>query len=416
MGVQSFSISGGTNTLTSSQPVTTSASSQGSSFSSQIPLQAPSSVLPPSITPFAASSIAAPSSLTPILPNAGDVTAIQPPGSNAIPSVGASPSSGASGIIPPSGTVSNPSRPVLPPAGSGGVKPPAGTVNIDSGNSTVQPLFLYEGQNGARCNSEIQYSVVNVNGNFDNHPCWTPKDLDDFNEKKKDEIARSRGDVSAAIRLEKNDAYYGAKWVCEKAKSEVNCGDYVNRIGDSPFYDSLQPAQKVLFWQALNKGLSEGKVGEKGLQALTRFSMDFKLERTSSGTRLVYLGDAKNLAPVSPEFQVTDKKPAQGYIDVSLGFFIGLGGQVGLIFSFDKGVYVYGGIGVGLGGTGTGAQISGNGASPGCFTQWNVSAVGTVSMGQSGPNNESNFAEVGISLPGAAITVNCATTLIPPRR
>ncbi len=166
VGVQAFSVSSATTTAASTSSNATTASNNSKQvFSSQINLEAPSSVLPPSITPLSASSITSPSSLLIVTPNAGEVSSIVAPGAG-VPSVGVNPSSGASTIVPPSGSVNDPTSSVTPPGGSSGaIVPPGGSVGGSS--NRVKPLGTYNPVTG-KC-VEIDWNT---------EQCDTDKDLD----------------------------------------------------------------------------------------------------------------------------------------------------------------------------------------------------------------------------------------------
>jgi hypothetical protein len=275
--------------------VTSTTSTQPSQFSSQIPLQAPSSVLPPSITPFAASSIVAPSSLTPILPNAGDVTAIQPPGSNAIPSVGASPSSGASGIVPPSGSVSNPSRPVLPPSGSGGVNPPVGTVIEGSSDEEVKPLTLGIGADG-RCSV-----IIDLNPLFGLTPqadSCTAHDLEEANAARQAETELATGQISQeTIKRLEALTLETARQLC-KRQDQTECDSAIQQIGFSEFYNTdLTPGEQLRLWQTINQGMRDGLIGVDTLKGLAQVIASSRLRTSENGD--LQLISANSLASTS---------------------------------------------------------------------------------------------------------------------
>jgi hypothetical protein len=108
---------------------------QTPAFTSEVALEAPSSVLPPSITStLDASSVLSPDTASSGLPNLGaDPSAITSPGSSAPPAVGATPKDGPEGIQSPSSATGG----VLPPVTS---LPDAGSVTSPGSSGTVKAL------------------------------------------------------------------------------------------------------------------------------------------------------------------------------------------------------------------------------------------------------------------------------------
>jgi hypothetical protein len=48
--------------------------------------------------------------------------------------------------------------------------------------------------------------------------------------------------------------------------------DYVNRLGASDYYESLDPARRLHLWQITKGGLMSGDIGKKDLQDMVRLA------------------------------------------------------------------------------------------------------------------------------------------------
>jgi Pretoxin HINT domain len=247
MGMQSFSISSATSNASnnaSTQPSTTTSSNQTQSFSSQINLEAPSSVLPPTLTPLSASSITAPSSLQIVTPNAGEVSSIVAPGSG-VPVIGTTPASGSSSIVPPSGSVSDPTSGVIPPGGSSSaVQPPAGS---GSGSSAVQPLYWMNVNGNCRWigDSNIEAALDPKNDNC--KP--SKKDLEERDAWLKENVHRLDGHLKlqeAVASMLINEAKNTAE-----AKVGGKAGEQVE-VYRAYIVENFTPQQQVLMALALN--------------------------------------------------------------------------------------------------------------------------------------------------------------------
>jgi hypothetical protein len=257
-GVQSYNLfnpnqPSQTPSSTQSQPSTPSTTVSSSNFNSSMALEAPVSVLPPAIINLNTNAVSQPSSVIPSV----DPTTITAPGSS-VPGVGPNPSSNPGGVTPP--TASNPNQPVVPPVNGPvtGVKPPTG-----SSEPTVTPKFLYEASDGTICDSE-----VSMTSPFD--PCGTPKDIRDYEKKMELERQGKSGDINAKIELAKQDVALLAGRMCKDKKTE--CVDYVNRLGASDYYESLDPARRLHLWQITKGGLMSGDIGKKDLQDMVRLA------------------------------------------------------------------------------------------------------------------------------------------------
>jgi hypothetical protein len=273
VGVQSFSVSSATTTA-SSQPATTASSGQPSQFSSQINLEAPSSVLPPSITPLSASSISAPSSFTVVTPNAGDVSSITAPNSSSVPTVGTTPSSGPSAITPPG------NGSVVPPGGSsGGIVPPGG-VSGSSGGS-VKPLdYYYDGY--GKCAYYPYSSQI-----FDSKKCDPSSTLEERANQAKREAEAA---TDPGVRDARLTDYWRiqAQLVARDAfGSDALADDYVRRLGQSQFYKALDgPGEQLLTWKGLAialEGATNSQVARLGFEELLRFFERNTPTRDASG-------------------------------------------------------------------------------------------------------------------------------------
>ncbi len=260
--MQSFSVSSATTTA-SSQPATTANSGQPSQFTAQINLEAPSSVLPPSITPLSASSINAPSSLTIVTPNAGDVSSIVAPGNSSIPSVGTTPSSGPSAITPPGNTS------ILPPGGSSGAIVPPGGVGSSGGR--VKPLGYGQDASG-KC---FNYGLINY-GHWED--CKDAEQIQDFQKKQALEVqlASDPGNLRIKAQLEFIDTRIMAGDACarnttgDKSAARSECRTNISLIQQSDFYADLSPAQRLHFWQITQGGLESGYIGRDEIQQMKR--------------------------------------------------------------------------------------------------------------------------------------------------
>jgi YD repeat-containing protein len=257
LGVQSFSISSATTNATT-QPSTTASGNQTQSFSSQINLEAPSSVLPPSITPLSASSITAPSSLTLVTPNAGEVSSIVAPGSG-VPVVGISPSGGSSSIVPPSGSVSDPSSGVVPPGSSGAIVPPGGTATTGSSDATVKPFgATYV---GGVC-TEIEWLKENK--------CTPSKTLQAERKKLEDKIEAGNGTLDDKTRVQEINLQLNLRTMY--SDDAIADGHYQRMTTDSALYQrDLSPAQKLHWLQTMNRGISEKVFDKKDIESVVRF-------------------------------------------------------------------------------------------------------------------------------------------------
>jgi YD repeat-containing protein len=265
VGVQAFSVSGAnTNAASTSSNATTASSSNKQVFSSQINLEAPSSVLPPSITPLSASSITSPSSLLIVTPNAGDVSSIVAP-SSSVPVVGITPSSGASTIVPPSGSVNDPTSSVTPPGGSSsGIVPPGGSIGGSSGTG-VKPLEnrLINGNCRFVGDSNSQSALSRADECESTEQSLQEK-ADFLGETIKTSSGRSaqeRADLEfqlAKTRAQRIDVVY-------PGGSEPRAAASVRAISENPLYQEMSPERKLAFWHVMNYGLGTGQVGRKDL-------------------------------------------------------------------------------------------------------------------------------------------------------
>jgi hypothetical protein len=157
------------------------------------------------------------------------------------------------------------------------VSPPVSSSKPVGG--TVKPLFLYEGQNGALCDSNDWYDRDYRTD------CKTPKNLKEYEDSKEAENKARNGDTNAKADLEFLDTMIMAGHACAKdaragggdagaARSE--CKDYVRRMHDSPLYQEMKPHQRLHFWQITQKGLSAGAMGRKDLQEMVLITENCK--------------------------------------------------------------------------------------------------------------------------------------------
>ncbi len=204
-------------------------------------------MLPPSITPLSASSITSPSSLLIVTPNAGDVSSIVAPGSS-VPSVGITPSSGASSVIPPSGSVNDPTSSVTPPGGSSaGIVPPGGSVGGSSGGK-VQPLGGKYDATGECVQDKVR------------RDCTTSKDLMRQSIKLAIKIERGLGTEQDNIDLARNTTILAAR----ETMPDKTADDYVRRLSNSPLYKSLEPKERSQMWIGLTLDFANGKLDKAG--------------------------------------------------------------------------------------------------------------------------------------------------------
>jgi hypothetical protein len=219
-----------------------------------MPLEAPSQAAPSGVA-VTASSVSSPNSV----PNTPSVTASSVTSPNASVS---SPSTVSS--------VTSPSSSSTPVSSVSSVTPPVSSVK-PVGTNTVKPLFLYEGQNGALCDSEDWYDSGYRSD------CQKPANLEEYEDSKEAEAKAKGGDPEAKAELEFLDTMIMAGHACAKdaragggnaGAARGECKDYVRRIHDSPLYEGLKPSQKLHLWQITQKGLSAGAMGRKDLQEM----------------------------------------------------------------------------------------------------------------------------------------------------
>jgi hypothetical protein len=75
--------------------------------------------------------------------------------------------------------------------------------------------------------------------------------------------------------LEKTRTAYLAWRACGGGSTE--CVDYVNRLGASDYYESLDPSQRLHLWQIMKGGLMSGDIGKKDLQGMVRLAEQCKV-------------------------------------------------------------------------------------------------------------------------------------------
>jgi guanyl-specific ribonuclease Sa len=250
-----------TSNLTPSTPTTTSSSTQtttpaNSEFSSSTALQAPTSIVPQAISSIStASSVTAPNS-SPIVGLPGSASSVTPPNA----SVPSSSTPTSSGVTPPSGSS---------PGTGTGVTPPSG------GGVTVTPQGYYNAKG-------------NCVASKTRDECDTTKDLEDKAAKLENDIDNGVGNAEQK-RLE-----------LEMIRADLNLRDlYGNdRVADGHlerlvksqlFSDSdFNTGMKIHMLQTMSKGIQEGTVGKKDIEALVRLTENFKLEMVNGKPTLVY--------------------------------------------------------------------------------------------------------------------------------
>ena len=160
-----------------------------------------------------------------------------------------------------------PTSSVVPPGGStGGIVKPGG-----SSVGGVKPLGLVIGNDG-RC-------AVGIDANLwlglapSKNEC-TPADLESANKLRDLEAQAATGNVKAKIEIQKIEAIKLAGLACGKqGTSVINCQNYVERVAKSDILTKdFSPAQQLQFWQSINRGLSEGLIGNEELKQFAAFA------------------------------------------------------------------------------------------------------------------------------------------------
>jgi hypothetical protein len=225
-----------------------------------MPLQAPSQAAPTGVN-ITASSVSSPNSV----PTAPSVTASSVTSPNASVS---SPSTVSS--------VTSPSSSSTPVSSVSSVTPPVSSVK-PVGTNTVKPLFLYEGKNGELCDTEDGYASDRPIGNA----CYIPRNMDEYSASLEAEKNAKNGDPAAKAELEFRDSTILAGHTCAKSASASGgnaesargeCKQYVRDLRNSDIYNSMNPSQRLHFWQITQGGLQSGDIGRDEMQEMVRFS------------------------------------------------------------------------------------------------------------------------------------------------
>ncbi|RIH86700.1 hypothetical protein Mterra_01367 [Calidithermus terrae] len=178
-----------------------------------------------------------------------------------------------SGLTPPGGGVA-------PPIPIGGVPAPIDTV--------APPLGWGQPPRPGETVSPFEVTTDGDSGN--------PTDNDEEKRKREEEQRRA---LEAKIRKEQEEARERAEAVCNRygGGAGASCADYLRRQGESSFYESLSPEQRLHWWQTINKKLSEGSMGKKDLEVLTRFTESFSLGKGSNGLPVLNANNPGKLDP-----------------------------------------------------------------------------------------------------------------------
>jgi hypothetical protein len=141
-----------------------------------------------------------------------------------------------------------------------GITPPTGT-----GGGTVKPQDYIDPTTG--------HCVESWFGGVYGTGCKTGKDLQEKERQLEEDLKNATGDAERLrikTELEKTRVAYLAWRACGGGSTE--CVDYVNRLGNSDYYKSLDPAKRLHLWQTLQGGLSSGDVGKPDLQGMVRLA------------------------------------------------------------------------------------------------------------------------------------------------
>jgi Bacterial toxin 44 len=280
VGVQAFSVSGATTnaaSTSSNSNTSTTSTSNKQVFSSQINLEAPSSVLPPSITPLSASSITSPSSLLIVTPNAGDVSSIAAPGSS-VPSVGITPSSGASTVVPPSGSVNDPTSSVTPPGGSSGaIVPPGGISTKKTSDDEISPFGYYDGSGNCQEGPQAE--------------CRTTNNLQEENEILERKVANGTASPYQQLELARNRAQIqlrklmGNDRVGDEAFNELHASSLLTGYADNGgrLQGQLSIAIEANFWNQLALDIKTNVLEREDIPNLIWFAKEHVVEWDADG-------------------------------------------------------------------------------------------------------------------------------------
>jgi hypothetical protein len=293
------------------------------------------------------------------------------------------------------------------------VTPPVSSSKPSGGTGTVKPLD-YVGWDGSCVKSDI--------GTDKGSGC-SPKNLQDKADALEEQVKRET-DEKKRIELMEKYTLLQARLVDlrEYGKTNVSAFKALERIYNSPLYNSAPPKLQLHFTKDAQSKLGSGQWGGQDLKLLAGAFETFKFDSNGQLKCILKPVECQELKPNnskpnnsgSNSGNSTSTNSNTSYTDLSVGLSAFLGFSAGFLINNDGSTLLYGGPTLGTPGISGGVTVSGNTATPGCFWQWSASLGFTLTMGASGPSNSDNFAEVGLTVPGANVQVACALQIRPP--